>query len=111
MQPEVLERLGEPFYTTKETGHNGLEEEKNAMHKLGDKEQIFDSLFDHNPNAIGVFDHFGNLIRVNGAAENMLGFTAEELSHLPFVTFVAQEQLLGTLQGLDQVRRGSSLYV
>jgi diguanylate cyclase (GGDEF)-like protein/PAS domain S-box-containing protein len=85
---------------------DGLEEEKNAMHKLGDKEQIFDSLFDHNPNAIGVFDCFGNFIRVNDAAEKMLGFSAQELSHLLFVTFVAQEQLLGTLQGLDQVRRG-----
>jgi diguanylate cyclase (GGDEF)-like protein/PAS domain S-box-containing protein len=84
------------------------EEQESTIHRLRDSEQIFDSLFDHNPNAIAVFDQFGNFTRVNAAAESMLGFTAGELAHLPFVTFVAQDHLLVTLQGFDQVRRGNA---
>ncbi|MCD1261729.1 EAL domain-containing protein [Paenibacillus athensensis] len=81
-------------------------EQETLAHRLQDAEQIVNSLLDHNPNAIGVFDPLGNFVRLNSTAETMLGYSSSELVQLPLVTFIAQEHLVGALEHLEQVKNG-----
>jgi diguanylate cyclase (GGDEF)-like protein/PAS domain S-box-containing protein len=80
---------------------------KDMRYRLKSTEQIYDSLFDHNPDAIGVFDQTGHFMRVNGAAEHIFGYSAEELRGVPFVSFVTQDRILTTLHSFDTVRGGN----
>ncbi|NOU71673.1 EAL domain-containing protein [Paenibacillus sp. LMG 31458] len=68
---------------------------------------VLDSLFEHNPNAIGIFDQEGKFIRINFAAETILGYSVAELLNQPFTSFVTQEQLERTGSQLEQVRSGT----
>ncbi|NOU88076.1 EAL domain-containing protein [Paenibacillus sp. LMG 31460] len=68
---------------------------------------VLDSLFEHNPNAIGIFDQEGKFIRINFAAETILGYSVAELLNQPFISFVTQEQLERTGSQLEQVRSGT----
>ncbi|TXK80074.1 EAL domain-containing protein [Paenibacillus sp. N3.4] len=70
---------------------------------------VLDSLFEHNPNAIGIFDQEGTFIRINLAAETILGYTASELMHQPFISFVTPEYVKTTLGGMEQVRGGTPI--
>jgi diguanylate cyclase (GGDEF)-like protein/PAS domain S-box-containing protein len=67
---------------------------------------MLDSLFEHNPNAIGIFNEDGNFIRINQAAESMLGYAVSDLMHQPFTGIVTEEQLHGTEIQLQQSRQG-----
>ncbi|MDR6879222.1 EAL domain-containing protein [Bacillus sp. 3255] len=69
---------------------------------------VLDSLFEHNPNAIGIFDQEGTFIRINQAAETMLGYSAADLIGQPFSRFVSQEQLDLTCKQLQQANGGTS---
>jgi diguanylate cyclase (GGDEF)-like protein/PAS domain S-box-containing protein len=94
--------------SSRRTESAALRNERDSMeHQLRDTEHIYNSLFEHNPNAIGVFDQEGNFIRANGAAEHIFGYTAEELLQTPFISFVAKESLQSTLSSFDSVRRGN----
>jgi diguanylate cyclase (GGDEF)-like protein/PAS domain S-box-containing protein len=73
---------------------------------LKETEHVFDSLFDHNPNGVGVFDKLGNFVRMNQTMERIMGYTAEEVHQLPFLSFVAEEHLLHTFKNIEQVRGG-----
>lgn len=68
---------------------------------------VLDSLFEHNPNAIGIFDQEGKFIRINLAAETILGYSVSELLNQPFISFVTQEQLERTGSQLEQVKCGT----
>ncbi|MCY9691978.1 sensor domain-containing protein [Paenibacillus alginolyticus] len=68
---------------------------------------VLDSLFEHNPNAIGIFDQAGKFIRINLAAETILGYSVDELLNQPFISFVTQEQLERTSSQLEQVKSGT----
>lgn len=68
---------------------------------------VLDSLFEHNPNAIGIFDQEGTFIRINLAAETILGYSVAELLNQPFIRFVSQEQLESTTSRLEEVRSGT----
>nr|WP_240344025.1 EAL domain-containing protein [Paenibacillus sp. SYP-B3998] len=65
-----------------------------------------DSLFDHNPNAIGIFDEQGKFIRINHAAESILGYSVNELMHQPFASYVTGEYSGSTMGYLARVRGG-----
>ncbi|MEC0232417.1 sensor domain-containing protein [Paenibacillus alba] len=68
---------------------------------------VLDSLFEHNPNAIGIFDQEGKFIRINMAAETILGYSASELLHQSFMSFVTQEQCEPTSSQLEHVKAGT----
>lgn len=67
---------------------------------------VLDSLFEHNPNAIGIFNAEGKFIRMNQAAESILGYSFAELIHQPFTGIVTEEQLKHTEWQLQQSRNG-----
>lgn len=67
---------------------------------------MLDSLFEHNPNAIGIFNEEGKFIRMNQAAESMLGYSVTELMHQPFTGIVTEERLEGTKIQLQHSRQG-----
>ncbi|MDQ0896950.1 GGDEF domain-containing phosphodiesterase [Paenibacillus sp. V4I7] len=68
---------------------------------------VLDSLFEHNPNAIGIFDQEGKFIRINLAAETILGYSVSELLNQPFISFVTKEQLERTGSQIEQVKYGT----
>lgn len=74
-----------------------------------DYHHMLDSLFEHNPNAIGIFDREGTFIRLNEAAVTILGYSVSELIGQSFSRFVPQEQFEMTCQQLQQVNGGSSV--
>jgi diguanylate cyclase (GGDEF)-like protein/PAS domain S-box-containing protein len=67
---------------------------------------VLDSLFEHNPNAIGIFNEEGKFIRMNQAAESILGYSVTDLMHQPFTGIVTEEQLELTEWQLQQSRNG-----
>jgi diguanylate cyclase (GGDEF)-like protein/PAS domain S-box-containing protein len=110
----AIERAMDPFKQANlevgaaiETSALWQYELKDMRYRLKSTEQIYDSLFDHNPDAIGVFDQTGHFMRVNGAAEHIFGYSAEELRGVPFVSFVTQDRILTTLHSFDTVRGGN----
>ncbi|MCY9661192.1 EAL domain-containing protein [Paenibacillus chondroitinus] len=70
---------------------------------------VLDSLFEHNPNAIGIFDQEGKFIRINAAAETILGYSASELLEKRFSHFVTQEQYELTISQLQLATDGEPL--
>ncbi|MNH99869.1 Phytochrome-like protein cph2 [compost metagenome] len=84
-------------------------ERHDMEHRLRDTEHIYESLFEHNPNAIGVFDQRGYFLRANGAAEHIFGHTASELHHQPFVSFVDKASQLTTMQNFGLVKNGDPI--
>ncbi|MEW9698247.1 EAL domain-containing protein [Paenibacillus sp. SI8] len=71
-----------------------------------DHQSVLDSLFEHNPNAIGITDQHGEFIRINYAAESILGYTANELMHKSFISYVTGESSEVTKSSLEQVMGG-----
>ncbi|MDR6553004.1 EAL domain-containing protein [Paenibacillus qinlingensis] len=67
---------------------------------------VLDSLFEHNPNAIGILNEEGKFIRMNQAAETILGYSVTDLLHRPFTSIVTEEQLKLTERHLQQSRNG-----
>ncbi|MDU0205291.1 putative bifunctional diguanylate cyclase/phosphodiesterase [Paenibacillus sp. MAH-36] len=72
-------------------------------------QHVLDSLFEHNPNAIGIFDQEGTFIRINAAAETILGYSASELLEKRFSHFVTQEQYELTINQLQLATDGEPL--
>ncbi|MBD0382696.1 EAL domain-containing protein [Paenibacillus sp. WST5] len=72
-----------------------------------DHQSVLDSLFEHNPNAIGIFDGRGQFIRINQAAETIMGYSVSELMHQPFAAYVTGECKETTKGCLDQVHEGT----
>lgn len=70
---------------------------------------VLDSLFEHNPNAIGIIDQEGTFVRINAAAESILGYSATELLEKRFSHFVTQEQYELTWHQLQLATNGEPL--
>lgn len=83
-----------------------LSERLQLAQNLEQTEQIFNSLFDHNPDGVGVFDLSGGFIRANQTMGRLTGYGSSELLGLPLLSLVPEEQLLPTMQHLDRIREG-----
>ncbi|NOV01400.1 putative bifunctional diguanylate cyclase/phosphodiesterase [Paenibacillus planticolens] len=70
---------------------------------------VLDSLFEHHPNAIGIFDHNGMFIRINEAAVTILGYSVSELLQKRFSDFVTQEKYELTCDQLQQAKDGEPI--
>nr|WP_157323302.1 EAL domain-containing protein [Paenibacillus anseongense] len=92
-----------------------LRKERDVQHLSKSAQQhhsyqhVLDSLFEHNPNAIGIFDQEGTFIRINAAAETILGYSASELLEKRFSHFVTQEQYELTINQLQLATDGEPL--
>ncbi len=62
-----------------------------SRQQIEDREQRFRSLFTYVPEAVFALDMEGNIVDCNVAAENMTGYSREELVHSPLSMTVAPE--------------------
>ncbi|MFC0211356.1 putative bifunctional diguanylate cyclase/phosphodiesterase [Paenibacillus chartarius] len=83
-----------------------LSERLRTDRDLAESEQIFDSLFAHNPNGIGIFDHEGRFQKANPMMGLILGYDCSELTGLPLLSLVSEEHLLTTIDIVDRFRDG-----
>jgi diguanylate cyclase (GGDEF)-like protein/PAS domain S-box-containing protein len=90
------------------TSARDLSERKNMEQRIRESEQIFHSLFMHNPNAIGVFNMGGELVKFNPTASHLLGYTGQELLGRHYSSFFAEKCLLDCEEFLDRNRKGES---
>jgi diguanylate cyclase (GGDEF)-like protein/PAS domain S-box-containing protein len=84
-----------------------MSERLQMAQSLEQSQHIFNSLFDHNPNGVGVFDMSGRFVRANRTMGRILGYECSELSELPLLSLVPEEHLLHAMQRLEQVREGN----
>lgn len=74
--------------------HYSQEQNRELLVKrLEESEQRFKSLFIHNPDAIFTFDLDGKLIEANQSAEELVGYTNEELKKVEWESIFIQEDL------------------
>ncbi|WP_241242882.1 putative bifunctional diguanylate cyclase/phosphodiesterase [Paenibacillus whitsoniae] len=72
----------------------GVADEREQFH-------ILYSLFEHNPNAILFYKKGQRFVRMNRAAESLLGYTLEELSAIDMTTIMTKEQIAHDVRLLD----------
>ncbi|WP_035178546.1 PAS domain-containing sensor histidine kinase [Alkalihalobacterium bogoriense] len=71
-----------------------------------ERKQHYQSLFDHNPDAVFSFDLEGNYLSVNPAMEKLLGYTEEEFLQLSFIPLVAEDDLAMTQEYYTKAAQG-----
>ncbi|WP_456272706.1 putative bifunctional diguanylate cyclase/phosphodiesterase [Bacillus sp. AK031] len=76
------------------------------LSKVQASEQHFQSLFDHNPDAVFSFDLNGAFTTVNKIAEHITGYSEAELLTMSFQDIVSPSQLHGTLQHFELAKNG-----
>lgn len=82
--------------------------EQTAMrNRLEQIELTFQSLFDHNPNVVALFDGQGKFVRINETAKHVLGYQEQDIDSLTYNILVTKETLSKTRQYLRMVRNGT----
>ena len=76
-----------------------MKDDKSTIPDIGD-------FFYSSPDLLSVFGRDGELIQVNPAWHNMLGWDFDELRGLPFADFVHPDDVVATVQEFRQVIRG-----
>lgn len=77
--------------------------EKKAAAK---KQQHYQSLFEQNPDAVFSFDLKGNYLSVNGAMEQLLGYTEKEFLELSYLPLVEESELSRTKRHYKKAATG-----
>ncbi|MFC7514972.1 EAL domain-containing protein [Herbaspirillum sp. GCM10030257] len=70
-----------------------ITELRHSTRRLAEREQRFESLFEHHPDGVFAFDINGNLISANKAFAQLTGYSAAELSTMSLRAMVAPESL------------------
>ncbi|WP_168413062.1 putative bifunctional diguanylate cyclase/phosphodiesterase [Bacillus salacetis] len=78
------------------------------LSKVKVSEQHFQSLFNHNPDAVISFTLDGRFLTANQAAEEITGYTRNELLGMSIQDLVAPGELPQTLKKFEQVKNGKS---
>jgi diguanylate cyclase (GGDEF)-like protein/PAS domain S-box-containing protein len=73
---------------------------------MEESEKVFKSLFEHTPNAVGIFNRQGYFIDVNPSIERLLGYNKEELLQKSFLLFIAEETRQSTQQNIELLLTG-----
>ncbi|UUZ92850.1 PAS domain S-box protein [Paenibacillus sp. P25] len=68
--------------------------------------QRYDSIFEHNPDMVCLFDTKGRLIRTNPAAERITGYKAEAFVDKPFTRFLNRRDSLRIKAGFAKALQG-----
>ncbi|ARU61460.1 hypothetical protein CBW65_10915 [Tumebacillus avium] len=74
--------------------------------RLDDSERRYKSLFDHNPDAIFTVDLTGAFIEVNPKAEQLLGYSSDQLLQMNVMSFVVPEDVQKTEEHYQRVLQG-----
>jgi diguanylate cyclase (GGDEF)-like protein/PAS domain S-box-containing protein len=94
---------GEPLIFTEA---RDMTEKLKMAKSLEESEHIFNSLFEFNPNGVGVFDPEGCFVRANHTMSRILGYDGPELSGLPLLSLVPEEQLIPAMAHIKRVAEG-----
>lgn len=85
-----------------------LKQQEEPLQKLEEREQQFDSLFNHNPHPVYYFDLKGNFDGVNDKLVEFTGYSRQELLGIGFEEFIVEEDLERTRRQFQQAAKGSS---
>ncbi|MGD6968525.1 putative bifunctional diguanylate cyclase/phosphodiesterase [Rossellomorea vietnamensis] len=86
----------------------GEQRNQENISKVEVSEQHFQSLFNHNPDAVISFDLNGRLLTANLAAEQVTGYGREELLTMSIKDIVAPFHLTQTLKQFEMAKQGMS---
>jgi len=70
---------------------------RRTQRELSEREQMYRSLFDHNPDGVYTLDSEGRFVHLNQALPGVLDFPAEALPGMSFVPFVHPDDLAATM--------------
>ncbi|GAA0289181.1 diguanylate cyclase (GGDEF)-like protein/PAS domain S-box-containing protein [Gracilibacillus halotolerans] len=84
-------------------------EEKRTRRKLRESEQMYRSLFENNIDSVITFDIDGNFLKMNEAAEKLLGYTFEEVKGSIFLRHIIPEQQEKIFQYFQKALEGESI--
>lgn len=84
-------------------------EQKKLQWELERTKQLYQSLFDYNPEASFMLDKNGKIINVNKSTVSLLGYTKDELLHSSFVPFVHKPNVKEIMKNFDRVLKGEPL--
>lgn len=95
-------KIGELLHHTQEQNRKLL------VKRLEETEQRYKSLFEHNSEAIFTFCLGGHLIDANKAAENLLGYSLEELKHMNWESIIVPEDFNKYMGHFNSVNRNET---
>lgn len=95
-------KIGELLHHTQEQNRKLL------VKRLEETEQRYKSLFEHNSEAIFTFCLGGHLIDANKAAENLLGYSLEELKHMNWESIIVTEDFNKYMGHFNSVNRNET---
>jgi two-component system sporulation sensor kinase A len=95
-------KIGELLHHTQEQNRKLL------VKRLEETEQRYKSLFEHNSEAIFTFCLGGHLIDANKAAENLLGYSLEELKHINWESIIEPEDNDKYMKHFNSVNRNET---
>jgi PAS domain S-box-containing protein len=79
-----------------------------TTHRLEQCEQRYQSLFEHNPDAVYALDREGRFLSFNRAGEVLAGCSTDELLLMPFPRLLAPEDVDGASQDFARVLAGET---
>jgi len=77
-----------------------------AAGSFKENEQMFESLFEHNPNMVCLLNTAGDIMKANGMTERVLGFSKRQMEQSSFASFILGESLGKVEQLFEQLRTG-----
>ena len=86
----------------------GEQRQLENLSKVEVSEQHFQSLFNHNPDAVISFDLQGNFLSANDAAVHLTGYKREDLLAMSLKDIVVTRQLQKTLNQFELAKKGIS---
>lgn len=82
------------------------------MNRDGISACLFDSLFMNSTNGIAVLDSLGNVIRLNTAFEQTIGYTTKEAINTPIISFALEEYVTVMTHNLHKkLNTGTTNYI
>ncbi|MCZ8512764.1 ATP-binding protein [Paenibacillus filicis] len=82
-------------------------ERKYALRLAELNKRRYDSIFEHNPDMVCLFDIRGRLIRINPATERITGYQAEAFLNKPFTRFLNRRDTLRIRYGFSKALQGT----
>jgi PAS domain S-box-containing protein len=88
-----------------------ISEELDAKNKLSSLEEEFNNFFELSINLHLIADTQGNIIQVNNACENILGYERNELIHTSFLDLIHPDDIKETVEEMKKLDKGEVIYL
>lgn len=102
-----------PFHYEKTTGIiaicEDLTNQKETELRLKQSEQLYQSIFEHNIDAVLTFDLEGHFMYVNEATEKLMGYSEKELLNTPFLPHILPDRQDYTIKEFSKVKQGKAV--